>query len=163
MVNMEYYGFNGAIHQGKIVMHKNVAEGVKKFFELALQLKFPIKSVVPINDPKYKWDDEISCNDNNSSGFNYRTVSGNAAKLSKHATGLAFDINPVQNIYVRYDKDLKEVFRAPADGIYDKNAPGTLVADDPLVTLMKSLGWDWGGDWTPESGREDYQHFEKNI
>ena len=32
-----------------------------------------------------------------------------------------------------------------------------------LVVLMKNLGWQWGGDWMPESGRIDYQHFEKTV
>ncbi len=163
ILSVKHYDFDGVILEGKIIMHKNVLSDVEKFFRLAFELKFPIKSVVPISDPKYRWSDEISCNDNNSSGFNYRTISGEVKKLSKHATGLAFDINPVQNIYVRYDSNLKETFRAPVDGVYDLNTPGTLVAGDHLVTLMKNLGWTWGGDWKPESGREDYQHFEKNV
>jgi|SRR3989344_307494 len=163
IIDVKYYGFDSELHEGKIVMHKDVAEDVKKFFGLALELKFPIKSVIPINDPKYKWDDDVSCNDNNSSGFNYRTISGNPTKLSKHAKGLAFDINPVQNIYVRYDESQKEVFRSPEAAEYNKDASGTLVSGDPLVTLMKRLGWVWGGDWTRESGREDYQHFEKEL
>ncbi len=163
IVSVKYLGFDGGLHQGQIVINKNVVGDIKKFFGLALEIKFPIQSVIPISNPKYKWDDELSCEDNNSSGFNYRNISGKANKLSKHATGLAFDINPVQNIYVRYDENLKEVFRAPIEGVYDKNVPGTLISGDPLVNLMKELGWDWGGDWTKESGREDYQHFEKNI
>lgn len=161
ITNVAYYGFDNILHQGQIIMHKDVVGDIVKFFKLAVELEFPIKNVIPIS--KYKWDDELSCEDNNSSGFNYRYISGDRARLSKHAMGLAFDINPVQNIYVRYDKDLKEIFRAPTDGIYDKNVSGTLVSNDPLVSLMKRLGWDWGGDWTRESGREDYQHFEKNF
>ena len=126
-------------------------------------MKFPIKSVIPISHSKYKWDDILSCRDNNSSGFNYRHISGDSSRLSKHAHGLAFDINPIQNIYIKYDKNLKEVLRFPALGLYDKNILGTLILNHPLVALMKKLEWDWGGDWTPESGRVDYQHFEKNI
>ena len=57
---------------------------------------------------------------------------------------------------------MKEVFRAPENGVYDPSAKGTLTSDHPLVLLMKELGWEWGGDWTPETGREDYQHFQKN-
>ena len=159
VLSVSYYGFDELIHKGQIVINKDVIEDIKKFFDLALKLKFPIKSVIPINDEKYSWDDNRSCEDNNSSGFNYRLVAG-TNRLSKHSTGRAFDINPVQNIYVRYE-NMKEVFRAPADGIYDKNTPGTLTSDHPLVLLMKELGWEWGGDWTPETGREDYQHFEK--
>src|SRR3989344_6449456 len=162
VIEVVYCGFDDAIHQGAIIINEVVSEDVRKFFDLALKIKFPIKKIIPISDPKYHWDDDISCEDNNSSGFNYRNIGG-SNKLSKHAFGLAFDINPVQNIYVRYDKGLKEVFRAPTNGIYNPETPGTLVEGDPLVTLMKNLGWTWGGDWTPESGRIDYQHFEKDM
>ena len=160
ILSIDYYGFDGLLHRGQIVISKNVVNDIKKFFELALKLKFPIKSVIPIADEKYSWDDNRSCEGNNSSGFNYRLIAG-TNRMSKHSTGLAFDINPVQNIYVRYDENLKEVFRAPTNGVYDVNVPGTLTSDHPLVLLLKKLGWDWGGDWTPETGREDDQHFEK--
>lgn len=158
---VEYYGFDGALHRGQIVMNKAVMQDMKIFFETALAIKFPLQKVIPISHRKYAWDDIISCNDNNSSGYNYRFIMG-TNRMSKHALGLAFDINPVQNIYVRYDEHMREIFRLPKDGVYDKNATGTLTSDHPLVALMKGLGWDWGGNWTPQSGRMDYQHFEKN-
>lgn len=163
VIEIEYLGFDEFLHRGQIVMNEKVVDDVKKFFETALELKFPIKKVIPISDNRYKWDDEVSCADNNSSGFNYRTITGKPHKISKHALGLAFDINPVQNVYVRYDKDLNEVHRIPPNTYYDPTAPGTLTADHVLVKLMKDLGWFWGGDWTPESGREDYQHFQKEV
>lgn len=159
---VKYYGFDTVIHSGQIVVHKNVAKDVESFFEVALENKFPIEKVIPISHEKYTWDDETSCNDNNSSGYNYRLIMG-TNRMSKHAQGLAFDINPVQNIYVRYDEQGKEIYRLPKNGTYNKNAKGTLSDEHPLVILMKKLGWKWGGDWTPESGRIDYQHFEKDI
>ncbi len=39
-------------------------------------------------------------NDNNTSSFNYRFISGSRI-LSMHANGLAIDINPKQNPYVK--------------------------------------------------------------
>lgn len=162
VLEIEYYGFDEKIHSGQIAMRKDVAEDTKKFFDLALKIKFPIEKVIPISNTKYKWNDEASCNDNNSSGYNYRLVAG-TNRMSKHSKGLAFDINPVQNIYVKYNKDGNETVRYPKEGVYDKNTKGTLTSDSPLVILMKDLGWDWGGDWVPESGRVDYQHFEKHI
>jgi len=161
MISVDYFGFDGSIHRGLIVVNKDVIDDIKKFFELAQELKFPIKSVIPISNRKYSWDDNTSCEDNNSSGFNYRLVAG-TNRISKHSDGRAFDINPVQNIYIRYE-NMKETFRAPTDGIYEIGVLGTLSADSLLVLLMKKLGWDWGGDWTPELGRIDYQHFEKNT
>jgi peptidoglycan LD-endopeptidase CwlK len=163
VVNVQYFGFDGYLHSGQIVINKRLVGDIKKFFDLAVELKFPIKSVIPISSPQYGWDDEVSCGANNSSGFNYRAISGDTTRLSKHANGSAFDINPVENIYIKYDTDEKELFRFPADGVYDESAPGTLTATHPLVLLMKDLGWEWGGDWTPATGRADYQHFEITI
>lgn len=162
ILEVKYYGFDGAIHRGQIVINKNIAGEVKIFFETALTLKFPIEKVIPISNKKYKWNDEISCDDNNSSGYNYRFITG-AGKMSKHAAGLAFDVNPAQNIYIKYDENMNEVFRSPKEAIYSKDSLGTLTRDHTLVILMKNFGWDWGGNWKPESGRVDYQHFEKNI
>ncbi len=163
MIDVTYHGFDKLLHKGQIVMHADAIEEVGSFFALALKLEFPIQSVVPISDPRYAWDDESSCDANNSSGFNYRAITGNPDKLSKHARGMAFDVNPVQNIYVKYNEQLQVVFRFPADGVYDERVAGTLTPEHPLVRHMKKLGWEWGGNWTPESGRTDYQHFEKDI
>ena len=79
--------------------------------------------------------------------------------MSKHAEGLAFDIKPVQNPFIKFDKSLNEMWRTPKDSLYNEESPGTLNSLHPLVIHMKSLGWEWGGDWTKDSGRIDYQHF----
>lgn len=160
LLEVDCYGFDDLLHHGQIVVHMDVASDVIVFFELALALKFPIQSVIPIADERFHFDDELSCNQNNTSGYNYRTIMG-ADKLSKHALGLAFDVNPVQNIYVRYGEAGNEIYRLPAGGTYNKFAAGTLTKHHPLVTLMEKRGWFWGGNWGPRNGLVDYQHFEK--
>jgi peptidoglycan L-alanyl-D-glutamate endopeptidase CwlK len=162
LLTILYYGFDGALHKGQIVVHKALIDEVTGFFTLALQTFFPIERVIPIAHSKYKWDDEVSCADNNSSGFNYRTITG-TERLSNHAFGCAFDINPMQNPYISFDSAGNEKYRIPTNGRYDINLPGTLYDRHPLVGLMRALGWTWGGDWSPESGRVDYQHFEKLL
>ena len=162
LLTVEYCGFDGLLHIGQIIIHKDIVLEVKQFFAFALQIQFPIAKVIPISDPKYSWGDEVSCCDNNTSAYNYRLIAG-SNKISNHARGLAFDVNPVQNIFVRYDINLTETYRLPSDGTYDESEPGTLTTKHPLVLLMKGLGWVWGGDWKPEEGRVDYQHFEKYL
>lgn len=162
ILTVNYFSFDGQIHSGQIAMNKSVISDVKNFFELAFEIKFPIEKVVPISNKKYMWSDEVSCDDNNSSGYNYRKILG-TENISKHGLGLAFDINPAQNIYVKYNEKLEEIFRSPKGAIYDEEILGTLTPGHPLVKCMKDQGWIWGGDWTPESGRVDYQHFEKAI
>ncbi len=160
IIEVVYYGFDTVLHQGQIVVHRDVAREVRGFFEWAQEMRFPIEKVVPISAPQYAWDDEQSCEDNNSSGYNYRTIAG-SSELSKHARGYAFDINPRQNVYLRYDAEGNEMYRSPQNAVYDTRVAGTLTSDHPLVLHMKKLGWTWGGDWKKESGRIDYQHFEK--
>lgn len=160
LLEVSYISFGGLIHQGQIVVHKDVAADVGAFFKQALTLKFPIYSVIPVADRRFNFDDEISCNQNNTSGYNYREITG-GGKLSNHSWGLAFDVNTVQNVYVRYDESGLETYRLPKTAHYDKNAPGTLHKEHPLVHFMETRGWTWGGDWNPINGPVDYQHFEK--
>jgi hypothetical protein len=157
-LDVTYYGFDGQMHQGQIVVNKLVADNVMDFFKEAVRTQFPIQKVIPIADKQYQWNDDTSCADNNSSGFNYRTIAG-TDRLSNHATGYAFDINPVQNPYIRW-KDGVETYRVPVGSTYKKDVPGTLHADHPLVTLLTSRGWTWGGNWIHEGNVVDYQHFE---
>jgi hypothetical protein len=154
-----YYGYDGKVHQGQVVMNTKAMADVVLFFEEAFRIQFPIKSVIPIADKKYMWDDEVSCDDNNSSGYNFRYIGG-TTRMSKHALGLALDINPVQNPYIKYNEKSEELWRAPKNATYDVAIPGTLFKEHLLVELLKSKGWIWGGDWKNKDGPVDYQHFE---
>ena len=162
MLEVKYISFDGLLHHGQIVVHEEVMADVEAFFALALEIEFPIYSVIPVADRRFNFDDEVSCHQNNTSGYNYREITG-GGKLSNHSRGLAFDVNPVQNIYVRFDENGKETYRLPATAHYVKDAPGTLYKDHPLVHFMEARGWAWGGNWNPINGPVDYQHFEKRV
>jgi len=151
LINVFYYGFDEKLHHGQLVLHKEVAEDVREIFEIIRQIQFPIEKVVPICE--YKWSDEKSMQDNNSSSFNYRFISGSKI-LSKHASGLAIDLNPKQNPYI------KNGMPSPDGSIYDIDAEGTITADSRIVEEFKKRGWTWGGDW---KSLKDYQHFQKNL
>lgn len=157
IVTVRYYGFDKAIHQGQLVVDADLAADIEKVFAVALQERFPIYSVIPIADQRFRqdgrWSDDLSMAANNTSAFNYRAITG-GARLSNHATGRAIDINPVQNPYIKAGNVL------PPGAIYDPAAPGTLTADHPIVQAFLRLGWQWGGHWT---SLKDYQHFEKPL
>lgn len=157
IVKVKYYSFDGNIHQGQLVIDKDLVEDIKKVFKEALKLKFPIYSVIPVSDKRFRkdgrWDDDLSMAANNTSGFNYREKTGGGS-LSNHAYGRAIDINTVQNPYIKGKLVL------PPGAKYEPAAAGTLTADHPLVKLFISLGWDWGGNW---KNLQDYQHFEKPL
>jgi hypothetical protein len=159
LAEVAYLSFDGRRHIGQIVVATSVMAEVGAFFRRALELKFPIDRVIPAADPRYEWDDEKLMTDNISSGFNYRLIAGKGLP-SLHGQGRAFDINPRQNPYIRYEGDRK--ITEPSGAIWDKNEPGTLYAEHSLVLLMEGFGWEWGGHWVPESGRTDYQHFQKS-
>ena len=155
LITIKYYSFDNKIHQGQLVIHKDLVDDVKFAFEQALKEKFPIYSVIPISHVSFRrngrWDDNASMKANNTSGFNYRTIAGTQT-LSMHALGRAIDINPVQNPYIRGNVVL------PANSRYDPNVRGTLTSENVIVRTLISRGWVWGGNWTT---LKDYQHLEK--
>lgn len=151
LVDVYYYSFDEKIHKGQIVIHRLLAKDIIEIFDLILLNKFPIAKVIPI--VSYNWSDDLSMNDNNTSCFNYRLVAG-TNKISNHAYGLAIDINPKLNPYIKGSSI------SPEGAKYDSKIPGTILPDSFLVKEFKKRGWTWGGDWTT---RKDYQHFEKII
>lgn len=153
LISVRYYGYDGKIHQGQIVMDSALANDIRKAFHLALELKFPIESVLPVAHPKNlaKAPFGLTPDTNNTSGFIYRPMAS-GKHLSYHAHGWALDINPRQNPYIKGQKVL------PPGARYDPAQPGTLVAGHPLVKAFKAMGWTWGGDW---SSHKDYMHFQK--
>ena len=155
-VPVHYIDREGNEHEGVIEMHKSVAQDVQIFFQAAYHLHFPIQEIAASS--AYGWVDQKLTSANTTSGYNYRTIAG-STKLSLHSQGLAFDVNPRLNPYIRFDKDT--AFIDPPGATYDPSLPGTLTPNHALVDLMKSMGWEWGGDWTPDTGRTDYQHFQK--
>jgi peptidoglycan L-alanyl-D-glutamate endopeptidase CwlK len=157
VVKLKYYSADGKIHQGQLVIDAALRDDIKKVFALALKERFPIYSVIPISDRRFRkdgrWDDELSMEANNTSAFNYREITG-GGRLSNHASGRAIDINPFQNPYIKGDIVL------PRGATYDPSIAGTFTSDHPIVRAFLELGWVWGGNWTSP---KDYQHFEKPL
>ena len=150
LLDVEYFGFDNKLHRGQLVIHKAVKDDIKEAFELLKRIKFPLKKVIPI--VKYKWNDNKSMADNNTSAFNYRKIA-NSNKLSNHSFGRAIDFNPFQNPAVYNDGKI-----SPKGAVYDEKALGTLTPTSELTVFFKERGWRWGGDWT---SLKDYQHFDK--
>lgn len=150
-----YYGFDGKVHRGQVVLDNDLVDDVGAVFRTAFDAKFPITSVVPVSHPTFRkdgrWSDDLSMAADNTSCFNYRRVTGGTG-LSKHALGRAIDINPRINPY------FKGATVLPPGAKYDPTAPGTLTADHPVTKAFLARGWVWGGNWTSP---KDYQHFEK--
>lgn len=157
MLDVWYHDFEGHTRSGHIQVHESLAEDVKEWFKLAHRMRFPIQEVSLAED--YGGNDELMMEKNTSSGFNYREISGKS-ELSQHALGRAFDINPKQNPYIR--QHAGRMIVTPEGSVWNPEVEGTLHNNLELVRFLKERGWEWGGDWSlDESGRVDYQHFQK--
>lgn len=148
LVTVSYWSFDHSLHQGQVVIHKELASDVRAIFAELQKRRFPIAHVIPI--ARYRWSDEASMAANNSSGFNYRLVPGKK-KLSNHAFGRAIDINPVQNPFLQDGRSM------PPGAVHNATQPGT-ITDGPVVRIFEKHGWHWGGRWHTST---DWQHFDK--
>ncbi|MDG3006098.1 M15 family metallopeptidase [Paludisphaera mucosa] len=157
LFDVVYQGFDGKVHKGQIVAHKDLVEDIRHAFAVALKEKFPIRSAIPVSHPKFRkngfWDDDLSMEADNTSSFNYRPITG-GTRISNHGYGRAIDVNTAENPYIKGSKIL------PPGAKYDPRAPGTLTRDHPFTRAFVDRGWTWAGDWKAPSPT-DYQHFEK--
>ena len=148
----------GKVHKGELVCNKAIAQDLVEIFRKLYEAKYPIEKIRLIDE--YGADDEQSMCDNNSSSFCYRNVPG-TKKLSKHAMGMAIDINTRYNPYVRKGADGRQLI-SPSNGVpyvdRSKSYPYKIVKGDLLYRLFIQHGFRWGGNWKT---MKDYQHFEK--
>jgi peptidoglycan L-alanyl-D-glutamate endopeptidase CwlK len=149
LIDVQYYSFDGKLHQGQIVVHNDVKKDVIEIFEIIKDIKYPVQKVIPI--VIYNCDDNASMDDNNSSGFNYRFIAG-TKRLSNHSSGKAVDINPMNNPYITAKGKV-----IPSSGKYEPNSFSSFTDDHPVVKAFKERGWRWGGNF---NSYKDYHHFD---
>lgn len=148
-----YYDFGGRVRRGELVCNKAIADDLLYIFKELYKAKYPIASIRLIDD--FDGDDQRSMEANNTSCFNYRTKTSGTS-LSAHARGMAVDVNPLQNPYVKGEIVEPEAAREYADRTVD--FPHKITDDDLCCKLFRSRGFQWGGAW---NSVKDYQHFEK--
>lgn len=148
----------GETHRGEMVCNKAIAEDLLEIFQELYRQRYPIERMRLIDD--YDADDEQSMRDNNSSSFCYRVVEG-STKLSKHAQGMAVDVNTLYNPCVRKRKDGTVLVQPSTAKRYTNRSrkfPYKIVEGDLMFRLFTERGFQWGGHW---KSLKDYQHFEK--
>ena len=155
LLHLKFFGFDGEVHKGEMVCHKDVADDLLDIFRALFKEKYPIESIRLVDD--FGGDDNASMAADNTSCLNIRKMVG-GSKFSKHAYGVAVDVNPLYNPYVK-GTHIEPSESAPyVDRTLD--FPHKLTADDLCVRLFKAHGWTWGGDW---KSLKDWQHFEKEL
>ena len=158
-LNILYVDFHGETQVGEIICNQAIAQDlVEIFYELYLA-GYPLESVRLVDE--YGGDDTLSMEHNNTSCFNFRVVDGTSS-LSRHAYGLAIDINPLYNPYVTWPGGKQRVSPAAATPFADRSLdfPNKIDEDDLCYQLFAERGFTWGGHWRT---MKDYQHFQKAL
>ena len=140
---------------GEMVVNQSIAEDLLEIFRALYDASYPIERMRLVDD--YDADDETSMQANNTSCFNYRNVASTNI-LSKHAFGMAVDINPLQNPCVRGARIRPSTATDYVDR--SKDFPHKIDRNDFCREVFLSFGFQWGGDWLHT---KDYQHFEKRL
>ena len=157
-VHVLYVDFNGETEAGELICNRTIAEDLTEIFYELFTAEYQIEKIRLIDT--YGGDDVASMADNNTSCFNYRPVAG-SEKLSKHALGLAVDINPLYNPYVRYTTENGQLVSPKEGEAYadrSKEFPYKIDSSDLCCRLFLEHGFTWGGNW---NSVKDYQHFQK--
>jgi len=152
-----HWDYDNKIHVGEMIVNKRIADVVARILRQLYDARYPIQRM--LLPDVYDADDEKQMRDNNSSSFCYRAIAG-SAKLSKHARGLAIDINTLYNPYYKDRKDGTRFIQPATAAEYcdrTKSFPYKIDEQDLCLRLFTEAGFEWGGTWT---SCKDYQHFE---
>lgn len=152
-----YVGDDEAAYVGELVVNDAIADDILEIFRELYKAGYKIGSICLVDD--YGGDDNLSMVDNNTSAFNFRIVN-NTSTLSRHAYGMAIDINPLYNPWI-YEKDGKTIVDPPTGMEYaDRSLENEyyLTGEDLCTQLFLEHGFSWGGNWEDS---KDYQHFSK--
>ncbi len=152
-LTVSFRGYDGRAHTGELVVAASEAEGVVSVFRALYTADFPIEEMRLPGTADL--EAHPTGDGNNTVGLVCRSSTG-LSEWSAHAYGLAIDLNPFVNPYVRDDRVLPEL----ASSYLDRNwrRPGMVVDGGAVVREFARIGWSWGGDWT---SLKDYQHFTR--
>ncbi len=157
-LTIQHIDFEGKTQQGVLICNKTISKDLREIFTELYKAKYPIERIRPISE--YGNDDERSMQANNTSCYCYRTVEG-SSKLSKHARGLAIDVNPLYNPCVKRKKDGTLLIQPSTGKPFvnrSKSFKYKITPKDLCYRQFVKHGFRWGGAWR---SLKDYQHFEK--
>jgi hypothetical protein len=158
VLTVSHWGFDGRAHTGRLIVNRAAAEPLSRVFGQLYRLHFPIRHLrlVDVYGPVAgrPTDGDLSGSFECRQAVPSPCVGGTGTGTwSMHASGLAVDLNPVENPYVGCGQS-----RDPAARPYRNRARhrrGMVTAR--VVAAFRSIGWGWGGAWTGDT--KDYMHF----
>ena len=157
-LRLSHFDAEGQEHVGEMVCHRRIAKDVCDIFRALYQARYPVERMQLID--RYEADDERSMQANNTSAFNFRRVA-HTRNLSKHALGMAVDINPLYNPHCKRLSSGRTVTEPPQGLPYShrsRSFPYKIEEGDACHRLFVRHGFIWGGSWRKS---KDYQHFER--
>ena len=163
-LKMLHFNFNDEVQVGEMITNEVIAAEVADIFCSLFKNRYQIYSMYLI-DEFWTGDgvesDDASIAADNTSCFCYRRAA-NAENLSRHAYGMAIDLNPFENPFIYVHEDGS--FSCDHEGSYayienrSADMPHVITHEDLAYQLFAAHGFRWGGDWTSPI---DYQHFVK--
>lgn len=153
-LRMSHYGFDRRFHTGEMIVNSAVVEDVVGVFRKLHEARFPIEQMRVIAAEEI--DAHPTGDFNDTTSFVCRPAVGSGA-WSQHAYGLAIDINPFHNPYLKGDLVLPELASVYLDR--DDVRPGMIVEGDVVTRAFDDIGWGWGGRW---NSLDDWMHFSQN-
>ena len=150
-VTVSFWGFDGGHHTGDLMVHASAAEDIVEVFSRLHRARFPIEEL------RVMTAEELNAQptgDDNLSGVFECRPAVQSDSWSEHARGLAVNINPFHNPYVRGDAIRPELASAYLDR--DNVRPGMITPGDVVTQAFADIGWHWGGNWNT---LKDWMHF----
>lgn len=152
-----HWDYDRRPHLGEMVCNKAIANKLLYIFRKLYDNHYPIERMV-LPDV-YDANDEQQMRANNTSCFCYRSVA-KSSQLSKHAQGLAVDINTRYNPYIKKRRDGSLHVQPSTSAVFcdrSRSFRYKITKGDLCYRLFKEQGFTWGGEWRT---CKDYQHFE---
>jgi len=150
-LTVSHFGFDEEFHTGEIIVNVAVAEDIVEVFRRLHADRFPIEQMRVTTLEEV--DDHPTGDFNETGSFVCRPAVG-SANWSYHAYGLAIDVNPFHNPYLKGDLVIPELASAYTDR--DAERVGMVLPGDVVVEAFSDVGWSWGGDWNT---LKDWMHF----
>lgn len=151
-VQVKYFGFDAAAHEGTLVVHKRFSSEAAQIFDELYKAHFPINKVSPWEN----YGPDVYAEQDITVGFYCERAQDAPSEWSGHAYGVAIDLNPRENPFLDarqgwWPKTSAKL--APRDG-----AKGKLSPDTEAFRIFARHGWAWGGFYV---GEPDLMHFYK--
>ena len=139
---MSFWGFDDKAHTGELIVHRDAADAMVQVFGQLFAERFPIEdmrvsSMADLDAPN-------TGDGNTTAAFVCRPTRG-SSRWSEHAYGLAVDVNPFQNPYVRDGGVIPGLAGSYLDRANVR--PGMLEPGTGPVAAFAAIGWRWGGEW----------------